>query len=58
MVHDISTLLGQRVLGIALGYEGMVDHDQLRHEPELGMVLGRLKARYGRCVCPWSARAR
>ncbi len=27
--HDIATLVGQRVFGIALGYEDVVDHDQL-----------------------------
>lgn len=43
-------MLGQRVLGIALGYEDLVDHDQLRHDPLLGVVLGRLKALYGRCA--------
>ena len=30
--HRISTLVGQRVFGIALGYEDLIDHDQLRHE--------------------------
>lgn len=30
VVHDVSTLVGQRVLGIALGYEDLVDHDRLR----------------------------
>jgi hypothetical protein len=32
VVHDLSTLVGQRVLGIALGYEDLVDHDELRHD--------------------------
>jgi hypothetical protein len=50
VVHDVSTLLGQRVLGIALGYEDLVDHDQLRHDPVPGVVLGRLEARHGRCA--------
>ncbi len=45
VVHDLSTLVGQRVLGIALGYEDLVDHDQLRHDPVMGVVLGRLAAR-------------
>ena len=48
VVHDLSTLVGQRVLGIALGYEDLVDHDQLRHDPVMGVVLGRLEARQGR----------
>ena len=27
--HTVRTLVGQRVFGIALGYEDLVDHDQL-----------------------------
>ena len=45
VVHDVETLVGQRVFGIALGYEDVVDHDELRHDPVLGAVLGRLEAR-------------
>ena len=44
VVHDVATLVGQRVFGIALGYEDVVDHDELRHDPVLGAVLGRLEA--------------
>ncbi len=50
VVHDVTTLVGQRVFGIALGYEDLVDHDELRHDPVLGVVLGRLEARHGRCA--------
>jgi hypothetical protein len=46
----VATLVGQRVFGIALGYEDVVDHDRLRHDPVLGVVLGRLEARHGRCA--------
>jgi hypothetical protein len=31
--HEVSTLVGQRVFGIALGYEDLNDHDELRHDP-------------------------
>src|SRR5215203_5337650 len=31
--HSLETLLMQRVVGIALGYEDLVDHDELRHDP-------------------------
>ena len=31
--HEVKTLVGQRVFGIALGYEDLNDHDQLRHDP-------------------------
>src|SRR5215213_7091657 len=34
--HRLATLLMQRVVGIALGYEDLVDHDELRHDPVLG----------------------
>src|SRR6266540_2411691 len=30
--HRVETLVGQRVLGIALDYEDLNDHDELRHE--------------------------
>ena len=33
--HTVKTLVGQRVLGLALGYEDLNDHDQLRHDPLL-----------------------
>ena len=49
VVHDVATLVGQRVFGIALGYEDLIDHDTLRHDPVLGVVLGRLEA--GRAGC-------
>ena len=45
VVHEVATLVGQRVFGIALGYEDLVDHDRLRHDPVLGVVLGRLEGR-------------
>ena len=50
VVHDVSTLVGQRVFGIALGYEDLIDHDTLRHDPVLGVVLGRLEARRAGCA--------
>ena len=33
--HALETLVMQRVVGIALGYEDLNDHDQLRHDPTL-----------------------
>jgi len=50
VVHDVRTLIGQRVFGIALGYEDVNDHDDLRHDPVLGPVLGRLEARRANCA--------
>ena len=43
--HDVATLVGQRVFGIALGYEDLIDHDDLRRDPALGAALGRIEAR-------------
>ena len=47
--HTVRTLVGQRVFGIALGYEDLNDHEQLRHDPVWGALLGKLGAR--RCDC-------
>ena len=38
-------MVAQRVFGIALGYEDLVDHDQLRHDPVLATLAGKLAAR-------------
>jgi len=50
VVHDVRTMVGQRVFGIALGYEDLNDHDELRRDPVLGPVLGRLEARRAGCA--------
>ena len=36
--HSVATLVGQRVMGLALGYQDINDHDQLRHDPVLAAV--------------------
>ena len=33
--HTVEAMVAQRVFGIALGYEDLIDHDQLRHDPVL-----------------------
>jgi hypothetical protein len=43
--HRVATLIGQRVFGIALGYEDLNDHDQLRHDPMWAVLAGKLTAR-------------
>jgi hypothetical protein len=40
-----ATVVGQRVFGIALGHEDVVDHDQLRHDPVLASLRHRSSAR-------------
>jgi hypothetical protein len=34
-----------RIHGIALGYEDLNDHDELRHDPALRLLSGKLEAR-------------
>jgi Transposase DDE domain group 1 len=48
--HEIVTLLGQRVFGIALGYEDLNDHDELRHDPMMAVLAGKLEARREDCA--------
>ena len=43
-------LIMQRVIGIALGYEDLNDHDELRHDPALAVLAGKLAARRGDCA--------
>src|SRR6266516_5034 len=48
--HAVGTLIGQRVFGIALGYEDLNDHDELRHDPLMAVLSGKLAARRGDCA--------
>jgi hypothetical protein len=48
--HDVSTLVGQRVFGLALGYEDLIDHDELRHDPVMAVLAGKLSARRRDCA--------
>ena len=48
--HEIATLVGQRVYGIALGYEDLNDHDELRHDPMMAVLAGKLAARRQDCA--------
>ena len=48
--HSVATLVGQRVFALALGYEDLVDHEQLRHDPVLAAVTGKLTARRSDCA--------
>src|SRR5690349_7679393 len=48
--HSVETLLMQRVFGIALGYEDLIDHDELRHDPVLAALAGKLAARRSDCA--------
>jgi hypothetical protein len=48
--HTVPGLVGQRVFGIALGYEDLIDHDQLRHDPVMAVLGGKLEARRPDCA--------
>jgi len=48
--HAVQTLVLQRVVGIALGYEDLNDHDDLRHDPTLAVLVGKLTARRSDCA--------
>ena len=39
--HNVGELVKQRVYGIALGYEDLNDHDQLRQDPLLALLAGK-----------------
>src|SRR5215471_13181364 len=43
-------MAGQRIFGIALGYEDVVDHDELRHDPIMAVLAGKLVARRKNCA--------
>jgi hypothetical protein len=48
--HEVRTLVGQRVFALALGYEDLVDHDELRHDPAMAVLAGKLSARRKDCA--------
>ena len=48
--HAAETLVAQRIHGIALGYEDLNGHDELRRDPVLGLVSGKAEARRSDCA--------
>jgi len=50
--HEVRTLVGQRVIGICLGYEDLNDHDELRHDPVLAVLAGKLAPRRQKKCAP------
>ena len=48
--HSLETLLRQRVMGLAMGYEDLNDHDQLRHDPVLALLAEKLEANRKDCA--------
>ena len=39
--HTVEQLIAQRVYALALGYEDLNDHDDLRHDPLLAILVGK-----------------
>jgi hypothetical protein len=37
--HAVAEMVAQRIYGLALGYEDLNDHEQLRHNPSFGLRL-------------------
>jgi hypothetical protein len=48
--HSVQTLVTQRIVGIALGYEDLIDHDELRHDPVMAVLAGKLAATRSDCA--------
>ena len=43
--HTLEQLIAQRVYGLALGYEDLNDHDELRYDPLLATLVGKADPR-------------
>ncbi|MEJ2117761.1 MAG: IS1380 family transposase [Alphaproteobacteria bacterium] len=54
--HAIKTMVAQRIHGIALGYEDLNDHDDLRHDPVVALHSTTLEMR-SRNVAPLAGRS-
>jgi hypothetical protein len=50
VVHALPTLIGQRIVAIALGYEDINDHDALRRDPVLALFSDQLEAKRKDCA--------
>src|SRR3954451_22032014 len=57
VTHRVRSLVGQRIFGLALGYEDLVDHDDLRHDPCLALCWAA-SSRMKPLLRRWLARAR
>ena len=44
VTHGVGQMLAQRIYGLALGYEDLTDHDELRHDPLLAVLSGKKEA--------------
>lgn len=49
VVHEVRTLVGQRILGLLTGLEDLNDHEEFRKDPVAGAVLGCLESKRQDC---------
>ena len=49
IVHQLDTLIGQRILALVQGYEDLNDHDALRRDSLIGAVLGCVESKRADC---------
>ena len=49
VAHPLVALLGQQILGLALGYEDVNDHDELRRDRVLSTAMGRVECARSDC---------
>ena len=57
VVHSCRSMIGQRIIGLLLGYGDLNDLDGLRSDPALGAVPG-CPGREGTAAGPWPESAR
>jgi hypothetical protein len=43
VAHTVEQLILQRIMGLCLGWEDLVDHDHLRHDPLMGLLAGKAR---------------
>jgi hypothetical protein len=55
--HQVESMVMQRIVGIALGYEDLNDHDELRRDPVLAVLATKLEAQRSDCAPPAVAKA-
>ena len=48
--YSVVTLVAQRVFAIALRHEDLNDHDELRHDPMMAVLVGKLAGRRKDCA--------
>jgi hypothetical protein len=50
VIHALPTLIGQRIVALALGYEDVNDHDALRRDPVLALFSDQLEPKRQDCA--------